>query len=80
MIASLSFDHEPLFENIDDNVLNRAKQVGIEKLITICTTLKSFERIKFLINKDKMIFGTFGIHPHETKKYKITSDIIIKEI
>ena len=72
-------DHEPLFENIDD-VLNRAKQVGIEKLLTICTTLKSFERIKFLVNKDKMIFGTFGIHPHEAKNDKITSDIIIKEI
>ena len=72
-------DHEPLFKNIDD-VLKRAKQVGIEKLLTICTTLKSFERIKILVNKDEMIFGTFGIHPHEAKNDKITSDIIIKEI
>ena len=72
-------DHEPLFKNIDD-VLKRAKQVGIEKLLTICTTLKSFERIKILVNKDEMIFGTFGIHPHEAKNDKITSDIIINEI
>ena len=72
-------DHEPLFENIED-VLKRAKQVGIEKLLTICTTLKSFERIKILVNKDEIIFGTFGIHPHEAKNDKITSDMIIKEI
>ena len=72
-------DHKPLFENIDD-VLNRAKEVGIEKLLTICTTLESFEKIKILVNKDEMIFGTYGIHPHEAKNDKITSDLIIKEI
>tara|TARA_B100001057_G_scaffold296636_1_gene296840 strand:+ start:645 stop:1406 length:762 start_codon:yes stop_codon:yes gene_type:complete len=72
-------DHETLFENIDD-ILKRSKEVGIEKLLTICTTLKSFERIKQLISKDKMIYGTYGIHPHEAKNDKITSDIIISEI
>ena len=72
-------DHETLFENIDD-ILKRSKEVGIEKLLTICTTLKSFERIKQLISKDKIIYGTYGIHPHEAKNDKITSDIIISEI
>ena len=36
-------DHEPLFENIDD-ILKRSKEVGIKKLLTICTTFKSFEK------------------------------------
>ena len=27
-----------------------------------------------------MIYGTIGIHPHETNENKITSDIIIKNI
>ena len=27
-----------------------------------------------------MIYGTIGIHPHETTKNKITSDFIIKNI
>mgnify|MGYP001372719357 FL=1 len=72
-------DHEPLFKNIDD-IIKRSRDVGIEKLLTICTTLESFKKIKLLINKDKMIYGTYGIHPHEAKNDKISSDIIIKEI
>ena len=72
-------DHEKLFNNIED-VIKRSKEVGIEKLLTICTTLESFKKIKLLINKDKMIFGTYGIHPHEAKNDKISSNLIINEI
>ena len=32
-------DHEPLFSNIGD-VINRAKKVGLKKLLTISTNLK----------------------------------------
>ena len=38
-------DHKPLLENINE-VIKRSKEVGITKLLTICTTLSSFERIK----------------------------------
>ena len=72
-------DHEPLFENIDA-VIKRSKEVGIEKLLTICTTLESFNKIKHLVKKDDIIYGTYGIHPHEAKNYKITSDLIISEV
>ena len=72
-------DHSPLFDDID-NVIKRSKDVGIEKLLTICTTIKSFEKIKFLVKQDDIIFGTYGIHPHEAKNDKVNSDIIIKEV
>ena len=72
-------DQEPLIDNIDD-ILNRAKEVGIEKLLTISTTFKSFNKIKHLVKKDKIIYGTYGIHPHEAKNDKVTSEIIIREI
>ena len=72
-------DHEPLLENLDE-VLKRSKEVGISKLLTICTTLESFERIKRLIKKDSMIFGTFGIHPHETESNIVTKETITKKI
>jgi TatD DNase family protein len=54
--------------------------VGIKKLLTISTSYESFDRIKNIIQKDEMIYGTIGIHPHETTKNKITSDIIVKNI
>ena len=72
-------DHEPLFNNLDQ-VIKRSKDVGIEKLLTICTTFESFEKIKKIIEKDKIIFGTYGIHPHEVKNNKITTKLIIDEI
>tara|TARA_Y100000591_G_scaffold264088_1_gene237419 strand:- start:1489 stop:2250 length:762 start_codon:yes stop_codon:yes gene_type:complete len=72
-------DYEPLFNNLDA-VLKRSREVGVEKLLTICTTFKSFIKIKELIKKDEMIYGTYGIHPHEAKNDKITSEQIVKEI
>ena len=72
-------DHEPLFENLDE-VLKRSKNVGIKKILTICTTLKSFENIIKIINKDDIIYGTFGIHPHETSKNIVKKDEIIQNV
>ena len=72
-------DHESLFDNLD-TILQRSKDAGIEKLLTICTTFESFNKIKQLIKKDDIIYGTYGIHPHETKKDKVTAKLIINEI
>ena len=72
-------DHEPLFNNLND-ILKRSKDVGIEKLLTICTTLESFVKIKKLVLRDDIIYGTYGIHPHEAKNDKVTAKLIINEI
>jgi TatD DNase family protein len=72
-------DHEPLLGDLS-NIIKRSKKVGIKKLLTISTSYESFDRIKNIIQKDEMIYGTIGIHPHETTKNKITSDIIVKNI
>ncbi|MBD1174765.1 TatD family hydrolase [Pelagibacterales bacterium SAG-MED01] len=72
-------DHEPLNSNLD-NIIERSKATGISKILTICTTLNSFIRIKEIIKKDEIIFGTYGIHPHEAKSDKVTSDLIIEEV
>ena len=72
-------DHEPLFQNLDE-VISRSKEIGINKLLTICTTLDSFEKIKIIVNKNQMIFGTFGIHPHETKNNIVNKKTIIQNI
>jgi TatD DNase family protein len=70
-------DHEPLLSDLS-NIIKRSKNVGIEKLLTISTTLKSFERIKKIIKIDEIIYGTIGIHPHECGNDLITSDFIIE--
>ena len=72
-------DHEPLFKNIND-VIKRSKDIGLQKLLTISTTLASFDKIKVLVNLDPMIFGTFGIHPHETETNHIDKESLINTI
>ena len=72
-------DHEPLLENLD-SIIERSRAVGITKLLTICTTMESFEKIKIIVKKDPIIFGTFGIHPHETETNITNKETIIKTI
>ena len=61
-------DYPNLYNQLDD-VVRRAEYNQVKYLLTICTTLESFEKIKLIIVKYKNIYGTFGIHPHESKKY-----------
>tara|TARA_Y100000590_G_scaffold49633_1_gene52461 strand:+ start:20473 stop:21246 length:774 start_codon:yes stop_codon:yes gene_type:complete len=71
-------DYPHLYEQLND-VIKRADNNKVKKMLTICTTLDSFEKIKLIISKYKNIFGTFGIHPHETEKFtKIDSKFIVK--
>ena len=72
-------DREPLISNLNQ-VLTRAKDVGLEKLLTICTTSSGYNNILDIVSKDPMIYGTFGIHPHETKNYLIEKDEIVKKV
>jgi len=72
-------DHDPLFADLNE-VINRAKNEGLKKLLTICTSDESFENIKKILNIDEIIYGTYGIHPHEAKNYKVTKSDIIKNI
>ena len=62
-------DYSNLYDQLDI-VVKRAQLNQVKYLLTICTTLESFEKIKLIVEKYEDIYGTFGIHPHESKKYK----------
>tara|TARA_B100000575_G_C23010218_1_gene581915 strand:+ start:262 stop:1023 length:762 start_codon:yes stop_codon:yes gene_type:complete len=72
-------DHEPLYSDLK-NVIKRSKDIGIKKLLTISTSVESFSRVKDIVNKDEIIFGTIGIHPHEADKNNIDTEFIIKNL
>ncbi len=72
-------DQKPLSDDIR-NILKRSKNSGIEKLLTICTTSDSFSKICNLVDFDSIIYGTFGIHPHEAGNELLTRKQIIKNI
>lgn len=72
-------DYPHLYDQLDV-VIKRAISNEVKYLLTICTTLDSFEKIKIIIKKYKDIYGTFGIHPHEADKNKHVDKKFITKI
>jgi TatD DNase family protein len=62
-------EYEPMGLNLNE-VVKRALKNDVKYLLSISTTNESYERILEIIKKYKNIYGTYGIHPHETKNYK----------
>ena len=59
----------PILNNELDEVISRAYLNGVKYLLTISTTIESYEKIKKIVKKYKNVYGTLGIHPHETKNF-----------
>ena len=72
-------DHEPMFSDLK-NVILRSKKSGVKKILSICTTKDSFKKITDIVEFDPMIYGTCGIHPHETSNDVVTKDEIITNV
>jgi len=72
-------DFPDLYKDLD-NVIKRADHNKVKYLLTICTTLESFNKIEFIINNYNNVYGTFGIHPHETSKHQQVDSAYINKI
>ncbi len=55
----------PDFSGEMDNVVRRAGLAGIGMMLTICTRISEFERIRDVAGKFEHIYCSAGIHPHE---------------
>ena len=69
-------DQPPLINDLT-SIINRSKEAGLEKLLTISTSSESFKKILDIIKLDSIIYGTFGIHPHETDNELLTKEQIL---
>jgi TatD DNase family protein len=73
-------EYEPMISNIKE-VIERAYKNDVKFLLSISTTDESFDKILKIVEVYKNIYGTYGIHPHETKDYQsLSADQIIKKI
>ncbi|MBA4251128.1 MAG: radical SAM protein [Chlorobiaceae bacterium] len=57
------------FEADLDQVIERAKENGINYIIVPSTDLKTAEKVIELANKYDIIYGAVGVHPHDTKEW-----------
>ena len=66
-IDSHSHIYYDVFNHDLIDVINRANNIGVEKIICVGVDLKSSEQCINLANKFPNIYATVGFHPHESK-------------
>ena len=72
-------NYEPMSLSLKETI-DRANKHGVKYLLTISTEDKSYDKILNIISKNKCVYGSYGIHPHEAKNHQsIKSDDIIKK-
>ena len=72
-------NYEPMSLSLKETI-DRANKDGVKYLLTISTEDKSYDKILNIISKNKCVFGSYGIHPHEAKNHRlIKSEDIIKK-
>jgi TatD DNase family protein len=68
----------PDFKDDLDNVVARAAEYGIGKMLSICTKTHEFEDIAAIADKYPNIYCTIGVHPHEAENEPdIAAELII---
>tara|TARA_X000001036_G_C20484556_1_gene727149 strand:- start:29 stop:487 length:459 start_codon:yes stop_codon:yes gene_type:complete len=73
-------NYEPMSLSLKETI-DRANKEGVKYLLTISTEDKSFKNILNIVENNKSVYGSYGIHPHETKNHKlIKANDIIKKI
>jgi TatD DNase family protein len=61
-----------------DITLQKSREVGIERIITIAVSMGNLNRVMELTRASSSIWGTQGIHPHEAACYSPEADATIR--
>ena len=69
-------NYEPMSLSLKETI-KRANNDGVKYLLTISTEDKSFGKILSIINNNKCVYGSYGIHPHEAKHHQSIKSIDI---
>jgi TatD DNase family protein len=71
--------HAPQFDEDRDAVIQRARDAGVARMVTICDKVSSFEAVHAIAMANDDIWCTAGTHPHEAKENpELTPDILIE--
>ncbi|AQA19475.1 hydrolase TatD [Halioglobus japonicus] len=62
-----------------DSTLEKSRDVGIERIITIAVSPDNLARVRALSDYAADIWGTQGIHPHEAEHYSPSVEAEIRE-
>lgn len=70
---------DPLYDDLD-GVLTRARNVGVDRFLTICTSFDEIEKIIAIASNNSGIYYSVGVHPSYAQehvgKYDISSFLL----
>ena len=73
-------DNEKIQHRIKD-IINSANKSNVKYMLTICTDNLSFGKILNILKSYENVYGTYGIHPHETNNHReLTIEKIKKQL
>lgn len=69
----------PDFEPERDTVIDRAREAGLVRMVTICTKVHQFERIQQIADTYDDVYCSVGTHPHNAgDELDITTDDLVR--
>jgi TatD DNase family protein len=60
----------PQFKDKLDEIVNRALDKGVSKMLTISTKLNEISKLENISKTYSEVYNSVGVHPHECKNYK----------
>lgn len=71
-------DFDALQEDFE-GVLARAKDAGVDRMVTICTRVKKFDQIKRIAEQNDNVFCSVGTHPHNAdEELDVTTEQLVE--
>jgi TatD DNase family protein len=55
-----------------EQVIGRGKKAGVRHILTVATEEKYFAKALEIIDSHEMVYGAFGIHPHNSRDFNDT--------
>ncbi|MEL6201431.1 MAG: TatD family hydrolase [Pseudomonadota bacterium] len=69
----------PDFERERDAIIQRARAAGVVRLVTICTKVQEFDRVRAVAEAYDDVFCSVGTHPHHAhKEMDVTSEQLVE--
>lgn len=71
-------DFPDFAEELDD-VVNRASEAGIGRMVTICTRVRKFDQVLAVAERFEQVYCSVGTHPHNAdEELDVTVDELVK--
>lgn len=61
--------HHHSFDEDRDAVIQRAREAGVGRMITICDKIENFDRVIAIAEQNDDIYASVGAHPHYAKDH-----------